>query len=305
MGADNGAVVVEGVTKAFGRSRALDDVSLEIPVGEIFGFIGPNGSGKTTLIRVILDLLRPTEGRISVFGNDSRHMGTAARQEIGYLPGTLTLPQRVTGGDYLMDQAAIRRIDCSARIRELGDRLHAELNKQIGDMSLGHRRKIGLIAAFMHSPRLLILDEPTSGLDPLVQQEFRAMTQEARDAGTTVFLSSHILDEVQHVASSVAVVNRGRIVTAGRIDDLIARLLRTLTVTFADEVDLGGFTGIPHVESVGYGNHDRRVVTFTLRGPAGDLLSHLVPLKPLDIHGREADLEDVFLDFYRNRDVPR
>jgi ABC-2 type transport system ATP-binding protein len=301
----NSAVVVENVSKAFGKSRALDHVSLEIPVGEIFGFIGPNGSGKTTLIRLILDLLRVTEGRISVFGNDSRHMGTAARRDIGYLPGTLTLPPRVSGGDYLLDQAAIRRIDCSARIGEFGERLHAELDKRIGDMSLGHRRKIGLIAAFMHSPRLIILDEPTSGLDPLVQQEFRAMTREARDAGATVFLSSHILDEVQHAASSVAVVNRGRIVTSGRIEDLIARLLRTLTVRFADEVTLGDFSDIPHVESVSYENHDRRVLVFTLRGSAGDLLSRLAPLRPVDIHGREADLEDVFLDFYRNQDVPR
>lgn len=296
---------VEGVTKAFGKSRALDGVSLQIPAGEIFGFIGPNGSGKTTLIRLILDLIRPTMGKISVFGNDTRRLGTTARRDIGYLPGTLTLPPRVTGLDYLTDQAAIRRIDCTARINELGERLHAELHKSIGNMSLGHRRKIGLIAAFMHSPRLVILDEPTSGLDPLVQQEFRAMTREARDAGTTVFLSSHVLDEVQHVASSVAVVNRGRIVTTGRIDDLIARLLRTLTVRFPDDVDARDFSDIPYVESVAHENHDRRVLVFTLRGPAGDLLAKIAPLGPVDIHGREADLEDVFLDFYRSPDGPR
>lgn len=297
------AVTVEGVTKAFGNARALDDISLSIPTGEIFGFIGPNGSGKTTLIRLILDLIRPTSGRINVFGHDSRRLGTTARRDIGYLPGTLTLPPRVTGLDYLTDQAAIRRVDCTARIHELGERLHAELHKSIGNMSLGHRRKIGLIAAFMHSPRLVILDEPTSGLDPLVQQEFRAMTREARDAGTTVFLSSHILDEVQHVASSVAVVNRGRIVTTGRIDDLIARLLRTLSVRFPHDVDAADFADVAHVESVTHENHDRRVLIFTLRGPAGDLLSRIAPLEPLDIHGREADLEDVFLDFYRNPDV--
>jgi ABC-2 type transport system ATP-binding protein len=296
---------VEGVRKSFGRSVALDNVSIDIPAGEIFGFIGPNGSGKTTLIRLILDLIRPTEGTIRVFGKDSRRLGIVARREIGYLPGTLTLPPRITGHDYLFDQARIRETRCGPRIEELGTRLQAELHRPIEDLSLGNRRKVGLIAAFMHMPRLLILDEPTSGLDPLVQQEFRRMTRESANEGATVFLSSHVLDEVQHVSNSVAVVNQGRIVTTGRIDELSARLVRTLTVRFDSNVRLESFAGIEHVESIAFVAGDKTEVEFTLRGSARRLLEALAPLHPADIHGREPDLEDVFLDFYRNESLPR
>lgn len=293
-------MVVESVTKKFGATVALDGVSLEVPAGCVFGLIGPNGSGKTTLIRIALDLLRPTAGTISILGLDSRRRGVEARTHTSYLPGNLVLPRKLTGRQYINDVARLRRVHGPSDFMELAERLHADLDRPIGQLSLGNRRKIGLVSALSHGPRLLFLDEPTAGMDPLVQQTFRRLVREAADRGATVFLSSHVLDEVQHVADRIAVVRGGRIVTTGTVDELTSQLTRTFRVSFDNYVDPMLFETIPNVVGVAAETNPHDLV-FNVRGTAGPLFERLAGFHPCDVHGAEPDLEDAFLDLYRTR----
>jgi ABC-2 type transport system ATP-binding protein len=290
-------IVTTALTKRFGAAMALDGLDLEVHSGEVFGFVGPNGAGKTTTIRLLLDLLRPTAGTVRVFGRDPRRDGVAVRARIGYLPGDLNLPARLTGRSFLSDHAAVRGRSLTTEADALAERFAADLDRPMGELSLGNRRKIGVIAAFVHRPELLVLDEPTGGLDPLVQQEFRALTREVAAQGRTVFLSSHVLDEVQHVADRVAVLRKGRLVVEDRVDALISRLVRTVKVTFAAAPDAAQFAHVPGVTEVTSGRAGE--LSFVLEGPAGPLLAALAPHTPLDLRTTEADLEDVFLGYYR------
>lgn len=294
------ALVVSRVTKHFGRTVALDDVSFDVPQGCIFGLIGPNGSGKTTLIRVALDLLRATSGSVSLLGLDSRRGGVEARRMSSYLPGNLMLPPRLTGRQYLDDVLRIRRTTGAADIDDLATELQADLGRPIGHLSLGNRRKIGLIAALMNSPRLVFLDEPTGGMDPLVQQTFRRLVRESASRGATIFLSSHVLDEVQHVSDRIAVVQRGTVVATGSVAELTARLTRTFTATFAAVVSPAEFGSVPNVLDVSVGERANELV-FSVRGAAGALFARLADFRPVDVHGAEPDLEDAFLDLYRTQ----
>lgn len=292
------ALVVTDLTKTFGRTVALDNVSIDVPRGCIFGLIGPNGSGKTTLIRIALDLLRATSGSVALLGLDSRHSGVAARRATGYLPGNLVLPPRVTGRQYLNDIAKIRDTNDSTDAENLATELSADLDRNIGHLSLGNRRKIGLIAALMGSPQLIFLDEPTGGMDPLVQQTFRRLVRDCAERGTTVFLSSHVLDEVQHVSDRIAVVQHGAVVATGTVSDLTARLTRTFTATFPSPVRPSDFASVPNVTHVATGERTNEIV-FSVRGESGALFERLAHFRPKDVRGAEPDLEDAFLDMYR------
>lgn len=298
MVTESPALVVRAVTKTFGRTIALDNVSLEVPQGCIFGLIGPNGSGKTTLIRIALDLLRPTKGSVELLGIDSRRAGVTARRLSSYLPGNLVLPPKLTGRDYLTDIARIRGTASNGDVDTLAERLGADLGRPIGHLSLGNRRKIGLIAALAHSPNLIFLDEPTGGMDPLVQQTFRRLVRESASRGATVFLSSHVLDEVQHVSDRIAVVQRGAVVATGSVAELTARLTRTFTATFAAVVSPAEFGSVPNVVDISAGERANDLV-FSVRGAAGGLFARLANFRPVDVHGAEPDLEDAFLDLYR------
>jgi ABC-2 type transport system ATP-binding protein len=294
------AISAHGLTKAFGTDVALDGVDLSVPVGAVYGFVGPNGAGKTTTIRLLLDLLRPTTGSVRVLGLDPRRDGVALRARVGYLPGDLTLPPKVTGRAFLADQASIRRIDLAASTSELAERLTADLDRPMGELSLGNRRKIGVIAAFVHRPELLVLDEPTGGLDPLVQQEFRALVNETVADGRTVFLSSHVLDEVQHLADRVAVLRDGKVVAEGTVDRLVGRVLRHVRVLFTgvtSEAPFRSVTGVAEVVVV-----SPTELEFSLSGPAGPLLAALAPFAPLDMAMSEPGLESAFLGFYERDD---
>ncbi len=289
-------IVTQGLAKNFGSQVALDGLDLRVRAGEVFGFVGPNGAGKTTTIRVLLDLLRPSRGSVRVLGMDPRRDGVAVRSRIGYLPGDLDLPARPTGRAYLESQAEVHGRDLDSEVDSLAERLAADLDRPMGELSLGNRRKVGMIGAFAHRPELLILDEPTGGLDPLVQQTFRALVRDVVEDGRTVFLSSHVLDEVQHVADRVAVLRQGRLVVEDRVDTLISRLVRTVRVRFdvaPDPVTFRGVAGVTRIDAV----HDHEL-QFVLEGMAGPLLEALAPHHPVDLHATEADLEDVFLDFY-------
>ncbi|MGZ4372148.1 MAG: ABC transporter ATP-binding protein, partial [Gaiellaceae bacterium] len=205
-------VSLQNLTKSYGRARGVVDLNLTVRSGEVFGFLGPNGAGKTTTIRTMLDLIRPTSGRVLIFGLDARTDGVAVRRGVGYLPGDLRLYEHLTPRELLSYFAALRKLSTLAEAERLAPRLELELDRPVAALSRGNRQKVGLVQAFMHRPQLLVLDEPTSGLDPLVQQTFYELAREAVAEGRTIFLSSHVISEVQHVADRVGLVREGRLV---------------------------------------------------------------------------------------------
>jgi beta-exotoxin I transport system ATP-binding protein len=296
MGAE--IVRAEGLTKYYGENRGIVDVDFSVDAGEVFGFLGPNGAGKTTTIRLLLDLIRPTSGRLSVFGLDSRRESVAIHRRLGYLPGDLRLYERMTGRELLRFFGHLRGSDQTSRGEQLAGRLDLDLDldRQINELSRGNRQKVGLLQAFLHDPDLLVLDEPTSGLDPLVQETFYELASEVTDRGGTVFLSSHVLSEVQHIADRVALIREGSLALDDTVENLRARSFTHVEATFAEPPPPGAFTGVP---GVGELDPHRDVVRFALEGEIDPLLKALARfhVRALDVH--EADLEDVFMALYR------
>jgi ABC-2 type transport system ATP-binding protein len=212
-----------GLTKSYGSVAAVVDADMEVRRGEVFGYLGPNGAGKTTTIRVLLDHIRPTNGSATVFGMDTRANSVAIKRRVGYLPGEFSLYDSMTGEEVLTYMANLRGDVDWDYTRDLADRLDANLGRKFSQLSRGNKQKVGLIQAFMHRPELVVLDEPTGGLDPLVQQAFYDMIDEVKADGRTVFFSSHNLPEVERVCDRVAIVNHGKLVTIGAINELRAQ----------------------------------------------------------------------------------
>ena len=233
-------IEARGLQKKYGKHLAVDGIGLRVEQGSVFGLIGPNGAGKTTTLRMLVDIIRPTAGELKVLGSVPRRSGIALRRRIGYLPGELKLAERIQGGTLLRHLAQISGPVEPGRIETLAERLGLDLSRPVRALSKGNRQKLGLIQAFMHRPELLILDEPTSGLDPLVQREFLAMVREAREAGQSVLLSSHILTEIQHTADDVAVLAGGKIIAHVDVSSLrlssVTRLRAVLADTTAETV---------------------------------------------------------------------
>jgi beta-exotoxin I transport system ATP-binding protein len=275
----------------------VQELELTVEAGEVFGFLGPNGAGKTTTIRLLLDLIRPTSGRLEVFGLDARRDSVAIRRRLGYLPGDLRLYNGLTGRELLAYFASLRGLDGPGDGERLAARLELELDRPLGDLSTGNRQKAGLVQAFMHRPELLVLDEPTTGLDPLVQQVFHELVRETAADGRTVFLSSHVLAEVQQLADRVAVLRDGRVELLESVEALRARASARLEATFASPPPPGVFAALPGIREL-----ERRgdVVAFALEGPADPLVKALARFEVVALDVREADLEDVFLDLYRS-----
>ena len=288
------------LTKFYGSQRGIEGLDLEVRPQEVFGFLGPNGAGKTTTIRLMLDLIRPTSGRIEVFGAEPRR-DAALRRRIGYLPGDLRLYEDLTARELFAYFAHLRGLRGIAAAPALADRLQLELDRPVGALSKGNRQKVGLVQAFMHGPDLLVLDEPTVGLDPLIQQTFYELLAEVRSAGATIFLSSHVLPEVQHVADRVALVRDGRLVLVAGIDELRARALARVEVTFAVLPSPGAFAGIAGVREL---KRRGRSILFSLQGEADALIKNLARYRVLALDSHEADLEDIFLSLYRGEETP-
>lgn len=291
----NPVIRTEGLTKHYGHSVALEELDLEVPGGVVFGYLGPNGAGKTTTARLLVNLLRPTRGRAELFGLDSQANRDEIHRRIGYLPGEFAAYPDLTGEQYLRYLANLRGSVNWSDVELLGKRLRLDLSDRIGEMSHGNRQKVGVIQAFMHKPELLILDEPTIGLDPLMQREFVAMVREARHAGRTIFLSSHILHEVEEVADMVGILRRGHLVVVESIDTLKAKSLRRLDLTFV---------GPPPVEelrrSAGVGElrADGTTVHVVVEGSMEELLKAAAPHGIRNVVTHEADLEEIFLAYY-------
>jgi len=291
-------VVVEaqGLTKFYGSQRGLEDLNLTVNAGEVFGYLGPNGAGKTTTIRLLLDFIRPTRGSVCVLGTDPRRdAGVAARRRIGYLPGELSFDGRDRAGAFLRFLGDARGGVPQRRIDELAQRLDLDLSRPIRALSKGNKQKVGLVQAFMHDPDLLVLDEPTSGLDPLMQQEFLELVREARAAGQTVFMSSHVLAEVQQAADLVGIVLDGRLVAVERVESLGKRAVRRVEVHFESPVPAAEFAGLPgvrDVETVG------PILRCTVDGRLDPLVKAIARFPVMDLISTEPDLEETFLSYY-------
>jgi ABC-2 type transport system ATP-binding protein len=293
-------IETERLTKRYGDARGIDDVSLTVLRGEIFGFLGPNGAGKTTTIRTLLDLLHPTSGSARLFGMDSRRDSLAIRARLGNLPGEFAWDPRRTGREVVTQLAALRGMDSLGRAAELAERFHADLDRPVGHLSRGNRQKIGIIQALFHAPELLILDEPTGGLDPLMQEEFHQLVGEERDRGATVFLSSHDLDEVQRLCDRVAIIRDGRLIAIEHVADLTARRFRHATVEFAEPVDaseLRRLAGVRDVEADG-----RRLRFGVEAGALDSVVKALARHEIVDLELAHPSLEEIFLAFYTSEE---
>jgi ABC-2 type transport system ATP-binding protein len=298
---DQIAIKTVGLTKDYGDVHALVDLDIEIQPGEIFGFLGPNGAGKTTMIRTILDEIRPTAGSASILGMDSHEQSVKIRSFIGYVPGDLAMYPNLTGRDTITYFANLRGGVDWSYVDDLADRLDADMTKKVGDLSSGNRQKIGLIQAFMNKPEVLIMDEPSSGLDPLVQREFQSMLREVTANGSTVFLSSHTLSEVQRVADRVGIIRHGKLIALESVSNMRSKGIRKVELFFDAPVDESVFEAVPGVSDVAVQNNH---VTFSFTGQMETLIKVVTDNYTLvDISTQEADLEEIFLTYYRDEDV--
>ena len=291
------AAVIETqrLTKSYGPHRGIIDLDLEVVQGEIFGFLGPNGAGKTTTMRVLLDLIRPTSGRASVFGIETTVDPVAIHRRVGYLPGEFDLYDRLTGAETIAYFGNLRGGIDRAYVTSLVERLDLDPSRRFREYSKGNKQKVGLIVALQHRPDLLILDEPTAGLDPLVQQTFFALVREAKADGRTIFLSSHIIDEVDRTCDRVAIIREGRLVQVDRIEAIRELAFHHVELSFKAPVATSVFediAGVHHVAAVD------TVVTMRVSGPIGAVISAAAAHGLLDVVSREPNLEDVFLAQY-------
>jgi ABC-2 type transport system ATP-binding protein len=295
------AIETRELAKNFGKHTALHSLDVAVEEGSIFGVIGPNGAGKTTTMRLLLDIIRPTSGSALVLGEDPRRAGPAMRRQVGFLPGELRLEGRVTGRQLLRHYADISGPVAPGAADALADRLGLDLGRQVRTLSKGNKQKLGLVQAFMHRPRLLILDEPTSGLDPLVQQEFLAMIREARDSGQTVFLSSHVLSEIQQAADTVAILRAGRIVSVSDVESLRLTAIRRVRVGVADATAQAVHDAIAPligVTDLRVTNGDGAKVSATIEGDIDPFIKAVAAFHVNDLVVEEPDLEESVLRLY-------
>ena len=292
------AILTEGLTKRYGRRPGIEQLDLEVHPGEVFGFIGPNGAGKSTTIRLLLDLLRPTAGRATVLDLDARADSVAVRRSVGYLPGEFGLDVRMTPRQLLQYFATLRGMRDVGDAPALAERLDLDLDLPMGRLSRGNRQKVGLVQAMFHRPPLLILDEPTTGLDPLVQDTFLQMLREARDEGRTVFLSSHILSEVERVCDRVAIVRASRLAALETTESLLEKRRKRVTLVFDSPVDASAFAGLPGVSDI---RVQGTAVTLRLSDGIDAAIKLAAQHTLLDLQAEHPSLDEVFLGYYDAR----
>ncbi|MEO8744722.1 MAG: ABC transporter ATP-binding protein [Candidatus Dormiibacterota bacterium] len=296
------AIRTSKLSKDYGLGRGLFDLDLEVSPQEVFGYLGPNGSGKTTTIRCLMGMIRPTSGSAHVFGLDCRRDSVAVKRKVGYLPGDVPQFGSLRGREVVAYLGGMRGGADPKTVSSLAERFDLDLSRRFREYSSGNKQKLGILLAFMHKPDLLILDEPTSGLDPLNQQEFYALLAEAREAGATVFLSSHILSEVEHVCDRVAILRAGRLARVAQLEDLRHIRVHRVEIEFAPDTDVpeARIRGAGGVEGV---TVDGQRVTCTVRGSIEPLLEAIRDASVTDLVSTEPSLEEVFLTYYE--DSPR
>ena len=298
------AISIQNLSKSYGRVQALRQLDLSIHRGEIFGFLGPNGAGKTTTIRCLLDLIRPQQGEIRILGLDPRSDPVGVRARCGYLPGELNVDDNLTVKDALRFYVSLRSGSLrSGRsdwvyAQDIARRLDLDLSRHIKNLSRGNKQKVGLVQAFMHRPEILLLDEPTAGLDPLIQQIVLEMVREAREAGATVFFSSHILSEVQAIAGRVGIIRQGTLVEVAHTADLLRRNLRRLHLRFSAPVDPAPLQALSGVTLLAQSTPD--TLHLEVAGEMDALIKTLAAFPVMDLETENPSLEEVFLAFYRS-----
>jgi ABC-2 type transport system ATP-binding protein len=297
------AISTQKLTKDYGRGRGLFDLDLEVQEGEVFGCLGPNGAGKTTTIRLLMGLIHPTAGSGSIFGLDCWRQSVEIKKLIGYVPGEPSLDPNLTGGQILEYFANLRGGVDRPYLQQLIQRLDLDTSRKFRQYSTGNKRKVVLIQAFMHRPRLLILDEPTSGLDPLNQQEFDRMVIEARDEGHTVFLSSHVLSEVEKTCTRVGIIREGRLVRVGGVAELKDIKRYEITISFSEAVPPDAFRtvdGVVEVEPLNGGH----AVRIAIQGSADAVIKTAARYPVVSLTSYEPSLEDIFLRYYEADGAP-
>ncbi len=290
-------ISIENLTKYYGKSRGIKNVSLNVPEGDFFGFIGPNGAGKSTTIRTLLGLISPTGGTAKIFDKDITKYKTNILAHIGYLPSETMFYNGMRVKDVLKFSADLHKKDCSKEAEVLCERLELDTSRKVDELSLGNRKKVGIVCAMQHEPKLYIMDEPTSGLDPLMQKEFYELLKERNEKGATVFLSSHILSEVQRYCKHAAVIREGEILVTDSVDKL--GHTDTKRVSLRSISDLSALNKLSHLKDI---KQTDDAFSFLYGGDIVDLLQALTSLPITDLTITEPDLEEIFMHYYEKEE---
>ena len=284
------AIETFDLTKYYGETRGIEKVTLSVDEGEFFGFIGPNGAGKSTLIRTLLGLISPTSGRAEIFGRDIVSAKLDNLREIGYLPSETSFWNGMKVGDVLKFVANMRGVDCTDEAKRLAERLDLDLERKVDELSLGNRKKVGIVCALQHKPRLYVLDEPTSGLDPLMQQEFFNVLKERNKEGATIFLSSHVLSEIKKYCSTAAIIREGSILLSDSVENL--------GHTGVKKVSVKGIDTLPALEGISDEKREDERISFLYSGEVHELLSALSVLEISDVNITDPELDEIFMNYY-------
>ena len=297
---DSPNISLKNLSKKYSDSGiyAVKDISLNIQPGEVYGFLGPNGAGKSTTIRILLNFLQPTNGTATICGLDVVKDSVEVKKSIGYLSGDLSLYPKMTGEQYLKYLGELQPATSQAYIKELIKRFDAEPKKKLGQLSRGNRQKFGIIQAFMHQPKVLILDEPTSGLDPLMQEEFYKLIEEFKLKGTSIFMSSHIMSEVQRICDRVGIIKDGKLISELSIAEMEGKASHTFDITFKDKVPKKELSLIKGCKILSHGDRD---VSLMMQGKLSSLFAVLAKHEVSKVNIRSADLDNEFLQFYKDK----
>ncbi|PEZ03739.1 ABC transporter [Bacillus sp. AFS018417] len=287
-------IEIKNLTKTYGKARGISDISFNVEQGEIFGFIGPNGAGKSTTIRTLLSLIYPTSGSATIFGKDCIQFAPEIKKEIGYLPSEIFYYDNMKVKDLLKYSASFYKKDCSKRIKELAEIMDLDLNKKIDDLSLGNKKKVGIVQGLLHEPKLIILDEPTSGLDPLMQQKFFELLEEENKKGATILFSSHILSEVQRLCNRVAIIKEGKIVTVEKISTLQENNYKKFKIETKSALDKNYF----QIDGVNKLEVHNNVTSFLFKGNINTVMKKIAEIEIANLWIEEPDLEEIFIHYY-------
>lgn len=291
------AIETVKLTKFYGKARGIEEVDLVVEQGDFFGFIGPNGAGKSTTIRTLLGLISPTSGEAHVLGLDVRTQRREILSHVGYLPSEVNFYHGMRVGEVLSLSAKLQGVDCAAEQKRLCERLELDVTRRVEELSFGNRKKVGIVCALQHTPSLCILDEPTSGLDPLMQREFYAILQERNEQGATVFLSSHVLSEVERYCRHAAVIKEGRVLVSDRVEKL--------AYTGIKRVTLRGVEALPETLGARDVRVEQDALHFLYDGALDTLLAAIAALSPRDVNITDPDFDEVLLHYYAKEDAEK
>lgn len=291
----NNVIEIRNLSKDYGKQRGIDNVSFSVEKGEIFGFIGPNGAGKSTTIRTLLALIHPTSGSATIFGKDCIKEAPTIAQDVGYLPSETFFYEGMKVKELLEYTAKLYGKDCTKRINELTERFKLDTSRKIRDLSFGNKKKVGIVAGLLHSPKLIILDEPTSGLDPLMQEIFFEILKEENQKGTTILFSSHILSEVQKMCDRIAILKEGKVISLQSIHELRSNTYKRIQLRTQEPVPKQAFT----LERISEFKQQEEEISFMYKGNVNQLINSFSTMEIVDIFIEEPSLEEIFMHYYQ------